>query len=202
MVKNSFSKGPEGWCSYDYHASVVSGRNVFILTPWEKDGGVDKSGYVWADHTRWSADTPEKPLSILPLIFYRRWVDADPIDLREAEVSVYLRGDGLELDGAQCFFWVYSVSSRWHYTSHPLTLSDGHWASEPLRFTLRSDEALWHRSWSRDPDHPMDLDPLLSQAESYGFSFVGFSREVSGRISMDEFEISPSGSSDGRPGRS
>ena len=40
MVKNGFDKGPEGWCSYDYHASVVSGSNVFILTPWEKGGGV------------------------------------------------------------------------------------------------------------------------------------------------------------------
>ncbi len=95
MVKNAFNKGPQSWCSYDYHASVVSGRNIFVLTPWEKDGGVNDSGYVWADHTRWSADTPEEPLSILPLIFYRRWVDADPIDLRGAEVSVYLRGDDL-----------------------------------------------------------------------------------------------------------
>jgi len=25
--------------------------------------------------------------------------------------------------------------------------------------------------------------------ESYGFSFTGFAREVSGRLSMDEFEI-------------
>ena len=33
-MKNSFTKGPEGWCSYDYHASVVADRNVFILTTW------------------------------------------------------------------------------------------------------------------------------------------------------------------------
>ena len=32
-VKNTFTKGPEGWCSYDYHASMVfAGRNIFILT--------------------------------------------------------------------------------------------------------------------------------------------------------------------------
>jgi hypothetical protein len=150
---------------------------------------VDDSGYVWSDHTRWSADTPENPLSILPLIFYRKWVDADPIDLREAEVSVYLRGDDLQLDGAHCFFWVHSEATRWHYTSHPLAISDGHWPSEPNRFTLRNDEALWHRSWSRDPEDPRALDSLLSQAASYGFSFAGFSREVMGRISMDEFRI-------------
>ena len=49
-VVNTFEKGPEGWCSYDYHASIIA------------------SGYVWADHTRWSIDAPERPISILPFI--------------------------------------------------------------------------------------------------------------------------------------
>ena len=41
-LRNTFRKGPEGWCSYDYHASMVAGeQNVFFLTPWEKNGGVD-----------------------------------------------------------------------------------------------------------------------------------------------------------------
>ena len=191
MVKNSFNKGPEGWCSYDYHASIVSGgHNIFILAVWEGKGGVGNSGYVWTDHTRWSADTPEKPLSILPFIFYRCWVGADPVDLRETEVSVFLRGDGLKPDGARCFFWVHSPSTRWHCTSQPLAIAEGSWAAKPCRFTLRNDEALWHRSWSGDPAHPASLDQVLGQAYSYGFSFVGFSSEVSGRLSMDEFEIS------------
>ena len=55
--------------------------------------------------------------------------------------------------------------------------------------TLQSDEALWHHSWSLNPENPVHLDSLLSRAESYGFSFVGFSREVRGRLSMDEFTI-------------
>lgn len=190
MVRNSFSRGPEGWCSYDYHASIVSGgHNIFILATWEKDGGVNNSSYVWVDHTRWSADTPEKPLSILPLLFYRSWVNAVPIDLRDAEVSVYLRGDDLQLDGAQCFFWVHSVGGRWHYNSHPLPLSDASWSPKPLRFSLLDDEQLWHHSWPRDPDKSRPLGEILAQVHSYGFSFVGFSSEVSGRLSMDEFEI-------------
>ena len=190
MVRNSFDKGPEGWCSYDYHASMVSGgRNIFILTTWEPKGGVNNSGYVWADHTQWSADTPEKPLSILPLLFYRRWVNADPLDLRGAEVSVYIRGDNLQLDGAHCFFWVHGQHTRWHLTSHPLTIGEGCWPSEPNRFTLVGDPALWHNSWSQDPRNPVPLDSLLGRAESYGFSFVGFTAEVTGKISMDEFEI-------------
>ena len=190
MVKNSFDRGPEGWCSYDYHASMVSGgRNIFILTTWEKEGGVDNSGYVWTDHTRWSADTPEKPLSILPLIFYRSWVDAGPLDLRDAEVSVYLRGDDLRLDGAQCFFWIHGGHTRWHCTGHPLAIGEGGWPAEPSCFALPGDEGGWHCSWSMDPDHPAPLGQLLQQAESYGFSFAGFSSEVTGRLSLDEFEL-------------
>ncbi len=188
-MKNSFEKGPEGWCSYDYHASVVGGRNIFILTTWEEEGGVDNSGYVWANESCWSADTPEKPLSILPLIFYRNWVGEDPIDLREAEVSVYLRGDDLRLDGAQTFFWVHSSGTRWHYTGNPIEIPESAWASEPTKFTLKNDDSLWHRSWAKDPNSAASLDALLKNAHSYGFSFVGFSSEVTGKLSMGEFEI-------------
>ena len=47
MIVNRFSKGPEGWCSYDYHASIVSGgRNVFVLATWEGSGGVDNHQIV------------------------------------------------------------------------------------------------------------------------------------------------------------
>ena len=190
MVRNSFNIGPDGWCSYDYHGSIVAdGHNIFVLATWEETGGVNNSGYVWVDHRRWSADTPEKPLSILPLLFYRNWINADPIDLRDAEVSVYLRGDDLQLDGASCFFWIHGDHTRWHYTSHPLSISDGDWASNPLRFSLRADDKLWHHSWSLDPGNPTPLGVLLGRVESYGFSFVGFSAEVRGRLSIDELEI-------------
>ena len=190
MIRNSFDKGEEGWCSYDYHASMVDGgKNVFVLTAWETRGGVNNSGYVWVDHTRWSADTPEKPLSILPLLFYRRWINADPIDLHNAELSVYLRGDGLRLDGAQCFFWIHGAATRWHYVGHPLIIPEGHWGTGPISLCLKADEKLWHRSWSFDPKNPAPLDLLLGKVESYGFSFVGFSSEVTGRLCMDEFQI-------------
>ena len=187
MIRNGFDKGPEGWCSYDYHASMVAdGQNIFILTTWERSGGVGDSGYIWTDHRRWSADTPEKPLSILPLLWYRNWVGEDAVDLREAEVSVYLRGDNLRLDGALCYFWVNSPGTRWHLTGHPIAISEGRWAAEPARFTLRNDDRLWHRSWAM---RAQPLDAVLASAVSYGFSFVGFSSEVTGKLSMDEFAI-------------
>ena len=188
VLKNRFDKGPEGWCSYDYHASIVSGgHNIQILATREKKGGVGDSPYIWVDHTRWSADTPEKPLSILPLMVYRGWINEDPIDLRDAEVSVYLRGDGLQLDkNTHCFFWVHGPGGRWHLNSRPLTISEGKWSSEPLRFALPNDEKLWHHSWPHDERHLVDT---LGAVDSYGFSFVGFTFEVRGRLSMDEFEI-------------
>lgn len=190
MIKNSFDQGPEGWCSYDYHWSIVArGRNIFILTAWSPSGGVNGSGYIWSEETQWSADTPESPVSVLPFIMYTNWVGLDPLDLREARVSVYLRGDGLQLHGSQCYFWVVGPGGRWHFASHPLHISDGEWAAEPNVLTLRNDESLWHRSWSSDPAHPPALDGLLAQAHSYGISLVGFGQEPRGKFCMDEFEI-------------
>ena len=190
MIKNSFDQGPEGWCSYDYHWSIVArGHNIFILTTWEASGGVGGSGYVWCDETRWSADTPEEPVSLLPFITYTNWAGREPLDLREARASVYLRGDALQLFGSQCYFWVVGPGGRWHLTSHPLEISNGEWAGEPNVFVLRNDESLWHRSWSADPAHPPSLSDLLTCASSYGFALVGFGQEPRGRLAMDEFEI-------------
>jgi hypothetical protein len=93
------------------------------------------------------------------------------------------------LQGGQCYFWAHIGRSRWHYSSQPLTITSGTWASEPNRIVLHNDEALWHRSWSGAPPVPRSLDDTLRQSVSYGFSFVGFSREVSGRLSMAGFEI-------------
>ncbi|NKB68314.1 MAG: hypothetical protein GKR89_14730 [Candidatus Latescibacteria bacterium] len=189
MLENNFAKGPEGWCSYDYHASMVADKtNIFILATWTEQGGIDNGGHIWTDHRRWSADTPERPLSILPLLFYRSWIDADPIDLRGAQVSLQLRGDQLVLDGAQCYFWVHAASTRWHYTGHPLTLEEGVWSANRLDLIAASDQ--WHCSWSIDPSNPAPLDQVLGGAASYGLSFVGFSSEVTGRLSMDRFAIS------------
>ena len=189
-MKNTFDKGPEGWCSYDYHWSVVAdGKNIFMLATWEPSGGVNDTGHIWSDHTRWSADTPETPVSILPLLLYTNWVGLDPLDLRNAEVSVYLRGDDLLLDSAKCYFWVHTGHTRWHCTSHPLEISDGAWVDRPNVVTLTSDESLWHKSWSLDPNDPIPLEDVLSSCMSFGFSFVGFKQEPRGRLSMDGFEI-------------
>jgi hypothetical protein len=187
-VVNTFEKGPEGWCSYDYHASIIAGQNYFVLTTWDESGGADGSGCVWADHTRWSTDTPESPVSILPFILYRNWVSEPLIDLRGTEISVQLRGDGLKLDGASCYFWAHTRGTRWHCKGQPLKIADGCW-DEPTRFTVESDESAWYRSWVRDPSIMADLDTVLAGAGSYGISLVGFRHEVSGKLAMGSFEI-------------
>jgi hypothetical protein len=189
LVHNTFQHGPEVWCAYDYHASMVSdGTNIFVLGTWDPRGGPAGGGCVWVDHRRWSADTPESPLSILPLLTYRNWVNAGPLDLRGAVVSCRLRGDRLRLDGARCLFWVHGLGGRWHLASQPLPITEGAWGDR-LSFTLADDEALWHHSWPRDPARSRPLTAVLGAAESYGFSFLGFSAEVTGRLSLADFTI-------------
>lgn len=192
-MKYTFDVGQEGWYSYDYHGCIRAGRNIFYLAEWESSGGVDDSGYIWTDHHVWSADTPEKPVSMLPLITYRYYIGLDPIDLRDARVSVYLRGEDLDLDGANCYFWVVGRgregrrSGRWHLTSRPLDIGDGSWARND--FTLAVDESLWHRSWASNPASPPTLEDLLIDCNSYGFAFVGFKELPRGRLAMDELEF-------------
>jgi len=202
MRVNTFDNDRESWQIYDYNGGSGGKNNVFFLASWERTGGLGNSGYIWADDSRWRIDTPEDPHSILPLILYHRWValDAeaggpnetprptgflkeDAMDLRGAEVSVHLRGDGLDLKGARCYFWVHGAGTRWHYTGRPLRITAGEWGP-PEHFILDNDEARWHRSWQDEP-----LDEALRNSVSYGISFVGFSEEVTGKLSMEHFEM-------------
>jgi hypothetical protein len=106
------------------------------------------------------------------------------------EVSVYLRGDHLDLKGAQCYFWALDqeIGTRWHYVSQPLRVNQDQWG-KPLRFRLKNQEARWHRTWARTPSNPASLDEVLRTCDSYGFSFLNFSGEVTGKLSMDELAI-------------
>ena len=137
--RNSFDIGPESWCSYDYHASVIARENIFILATHEAKGGINDSGYIWVDEKRWSTDTPEDPISILPLIFYRTWINKSYVNLENAEVSVYLRGDNLQLDGAECYFWILYNDTRWHCKEIPLKIGEDKWLDKPQSFLISSD---------------------------------------------------------------
>jgi len=190
IVLNSFNSDREGWQTYDYNGGIAGGGNVFYPLHWEKSGGVGNTGHVWADDSQWRIDTPESPNSILAFIIYRKWLNGSALDLREAQVSVSLRGDGMNLKGARCYFWALDqeIGTPWHYTSQPLEVTQSRWG-KPLRFRLNNKESLWHRSWARTPSNPASLDEVLRTCDSYGFSFLNFSGEVTGKFSMDELEI-------------
>lgn len=120
----------------------------------------------------------------------RSWTNEDPIDLRDAEVSVYLRGDNLDLGDAQCYFWVVGNGGRWHLTSQPITISQNAWAAEPTRLKLDNDPSRWHNSWAGHTPNPKPLESVLGRVISYGFSFVGMryepaGRHVSGRVPVE-----------------
>ncbi len=188
---DNFNSGAQGWQVYDYNGLPYpqqGGSDVFYPVTWASSGGVGNSGYIWGDDSRWRIDIPENPDSVLSLIFYRNWIGAGPIDLRNKTLSVYLRGDNLDLHGAGVYFWAHVLGTRWHYMAEPLDVSDGQWGQQQT-IVLRNDENLWHRTWSASSK---SLDYVLTNCESYGFSFIGFPAgvEVTGRFSMDEFTIS------------
>ena len=190
-LRHSFDHDAELWHVYDYAACGAAGHDVYRAPAWEPRGGVWDSGHIRADDAQWSIDTPEDPESVLALLTWRQWYYRGPLDLRGAELSVFLRGDGLDLKGGRCLFWVMSrsLSTRWHCTAHPMSIAAGSWAPEPERLRLVADPSRWHRSWTV-PGRPIPrVDDGLAAVDSYGFSFVGFSAKPTGRFAMDEFEL-------------
>lgn len=192
-VVDDFDSGSCYWQVYDYNGGHLGWGNVFYPVVWQDYGGVRNSPYVWADDSLWRIDTPEDPDSILSLIVYQSWKSSSNLDLRNATVSVYIRGDELDLKGGYLDFWVLGSTpgntSRWHFSSRPLTISEGTWGPKQT-FVLTCEPALWNLSWGGHPDQPpVSLDQVLANALSYGFAFVGFSEEVTGRLSIDQMQI-------------
>ena len=192
-LQNSFDHDAEMWHVYDYARCAAAGRDVYFAATWEDRGGVNDSGYIWADDSRWSVDTPENPHSILALMTWRQWHLRGPVDLRDTPLSLYLRGENLDLKGGYCTFWVLCrrLSTRWHFAAQPLPIEPIGWAKTPTVVTLDDDESQWHRSWTVPGNAPASLHEVLGEVDSYGLAFVGFSQAVTGRLAMDEFQLTP-----------
>jgi len=175
------------WKSYEYFEGGHNYRDI----RYQDDGGPDGSPCVWADDSLWTIDTPENPRSILFLLQYRFWNNEPPLDLRGAELQFRLRGDNLALHGAQCYFWAVTYApsaTRWHCTGKPIPISHGRW-EEPVVLRLEDDPAQWHCSFASDPACQQDLEQTLATCFSYGFSWVGFSRKVTGRVGLSDFRL-------------
>lgn len=176
------------WHSYAY---LGTGSHKYHPCYYSDKGGLNDSAYVTADDSLWTIDTPEHPVSILALIIPSMLeLKIPPLDLRHTTISFSLRGDDLQLHGATCYFWAVTflpASTRWHYISQPLTIPKGEW-SKLQSLTLRPEENLWHCSF-RLSEHAASLDDTLCFCASFGFSFVGFSKKVTGKFSLSEFTI-------------
>ena len=187
MVMKNIAPPLAAWKSYEY----FPGGHIYRDVRYEPAGGPDGRPCIWADDSLWTIDTPEEPNSILFLLHYRFWDNQPPLDLRNAELGFRLRGDGLALHGARCHFWAVTYApsaTRWHYTGETISVSRDCWGDE-VTIRLAADPAQWHRSFAVDPAHPGDLEPTLACCFSYGFSFVGFSEKVTGRVGLADFRL-------------
>jgi hypothetical protein len=196
IVYNDFDRGHNsgGWAIYEWIPSKVGGvigatHNLHPVSL-EDCNGVDDSGYAWADDTRWTIDVPDSN-SILPFLFYDVYKPLRRGDLRNAVVSVYLRGKGLDLKGGKVYFWVYNFKTftRYHYIAHPLTIEQDKWGTRQT-FLLDTNPTHWFHSYTSvvRPEKG-EFDEVLKDVNSYGFSFRGFSSKVTGRLEMDQFCI-------------
>jgi len=190
MIFNTFDRSEEGWCSYDYEKSLQAKISFFVLAAWLPHAGMNNSGFIWADEHRFSIDIPENPVSILPFLFYTRWMGLDAIRLKDRIVSMYLRGFHLDMKGSRCYFWMSGGAdcyTRWHHNI-PLEINHEEWPQEPQTLILSNEAKNWRMSWAEDENYcPLDL--VLENANCYGLAFVGFKEKVTGCIAMDNFSI-------------
>jgi hypothetical protein len=187
MVLKNIAPPLTAWKSYEY----FPGGHIYRDIDHDPAGGPGGAPCIWADDALWTIDTPEQPNSILFLLHYRFWENQPPLDLRHAELRFRLRGEGLALHGARCHFWAVTYApsaTRWHYTAETIPVSDGGWGEE-VTLRLAVDPSRWHRSFAVDPDNPQDLESTLACCFSFGFSFVGFSQKVTGRIGLADFRL-------------
>jgi len=177
------------WKSYKYLGGDRG--HTYHEVRHEPTGGPENGPYVWADDTKWSIDTPEDPPSILFLIQYRIWNNEPPLDLRNAELRFRLRGENLALHGGRCHFWAVTyapTATRWHYSGESIPIADGCWGDEVV-LRLEDDPEKWHHSFSSFRGGEQTLGATLSTCFSYGFSLVGFSEKVTGRICLADFRL-------------
>ncbi len=176
------------WNGYQY---LGENMHAFTQLGYYSAGGFNNGLYIVSNDSKWTVDTPESPHSILAILMraVRTFSTEDRLDLRNVEVSFALRANGLDLHGANTYFWIgchEPVATRWHITANPLKIVEGEWTNQNVQ--LVNDETKWHCSWSKQPP-PSSLDATLSGVSSYGFAFTDFEQPVSGQIELSAFSI-------------
>jgi hypothetical protein len=192
IIAEHFDSWNERWATYQ---DAYGYGNVFFPMTHQSRGGVNNGGFVWTGPSRRAVDAPEQPDSILVAMNYWRWLFSDEwrartgasdvVDLRNATLSVALRGRGLTLGRTRITFWVLTNGARWHLRT-PLSIGENRWVTN--RVFLPVHPSAWELSWSREGrDSTFDL----STVESYGFALRGFRRDakINGSFDMDEFTL-------------
>lgn len=190
---NTFDQGTEFYSAYDYGAGNRGlGKNIYYPSIWSPSGGINDGGYVTVDDSQWIIDSPETPQSILALMTYARWQGSGhstTVNFEDSTVEFYLKGDNLDLNGAQAYFWVLDVHGCWKDYTTTLNIGDGDWAFNSIQLgSVVADN--WDQSF-----HAFDGEIDFTQVASWGIGFIGFDPgdEPTGSLSMDEFVVRQTG---------
>ena len=181
----TFDIGRDYWSSYDFTGGVPGEVNVFYPTSWTSKGGVDDTGYIWSDDSRWRIDTPEVPEQVFAFEIRGEWVDPafTLSDFDGYTASFYLKGDNLDLKGGSAFFWIMDDHGRAINVAQLLEVGDGTWAFNQVYIGSVNDDD-WHVSYL--PQAGL-IDP--SAIRHWGITFEGFHEEPTGIIGLDNFSI-------------
>jgi len=149
----SFASDTEGWASIGGQAPGSPDGSTIEASAWTPNGyaggGFVSRGPWWLDTNQGRSDQGAGlhlvaylwSRALLPGVHYHR------IDFRDAELTFWLRGQGIELAGSHLVVWVQArgkdKAANWALTSQPLDreLLAGDW--QPVRRTLVADPAQW-----------------------------------------------------------
>ena len=156
VYRESFDSGPGKWLTGKnrtdppgWHRNILGFWGEGVPLKWSAKGG-HSGGFAYTEPP-WYFDDNHGEFYWLYLIFVAYSNDAGlaGADLRDAEVSFYLRGRDPDLKGSRLFFWIQGPghegdsNRNWALTSIPWDriLLDGGW--QEVRFKLPDDESRW-----------------------------------------------------------
>jgi len=161
VYNEDFSTGPGAWTTGkaveggSWHRNIFGDRGEPTPLRWHKSGG--RRGPFASTEPPWYFDDNHGEFMWLYLAFFvnrSSLIGLAGADLRNAEITLSLRGHRFQPKGTKLFFWVQGSPNReappekgplynWALSSQPIVeeLLDGRWHSRTI--TLTSDEGRW-----------------------------------------------------------
>ena len=170
-----------------------------------------RSGPYATASSPWYFDDNHGEFAWLHLAFFvnrSALIDLEGQDLRNAEITLALRGRNFQRQGTQLFFWMQGTPAtyNWALTAYPIaaSLDDGQWHDEKI--ILHNDESRWRpmgllngglarkiRVFHSLSAADGSLNDLLNgQHINFGFLLCGLDPNAlpSGSIDLEEIAIS------------